>query len=164
MIVGLGLTPLAAAPARSFTRLGPREQLDVSSRASRLYLARVAAVQHSAAAQLLRAIPQARIGRRFQVVLDGLTVSLPATKLPALARLGFVRKIYPTLRYHLATDTSTAVIGATELQAMTGAKGDGLKIAIVDDGVDSTNPFLNPAGYSYPPGFPRAGSSGRHPR
>jgi minor extracellular serine protease Vpr len=157
VIVGLGLAPLAVAPGRRFTRLGPRKQLDVSSRASRLYLARVGAAQHSAAAQLLRAIPQARIGRRFQIVLDGLTVSLPATRLPALARLGFVRKIYPTLRYHLATDTSTAVIGATELQTLTGAKGDGLKIGIVDDGVDSTNPFLNPEGYSYPAGFPKGG-------
>jgi hypothetical protein len=81
-----------------------------------------------------------------------------------LARLGFVQKIYPSVRYHLATDTSPSVIGATELQTLTGAKGDGIKIGIVDDGVDSTNPFLNPAGYSYPAGFPKGGRKWTTPK
>ncbi len=129
----------------------------MTTAASRRYLARVVAAQRTAAAQLVRAIPQARVGRRFQIVLDGLTVSLPVTKLPALARLSFVRKIYPSVTYHLLTDTSPGVIGADELHAVTGARGDGIKIGIVDDGVDNTNPFLAPDGLSYPPGFPRGG-------
>jgi hypothetical protein len=157
VIVGLRLPPLAAAYGRTLASSRPTRRLDVASESSRRYLARVAAAQRVAASQLLRAIPQARIGRRFQVVLDGLTVSLPVTKLPALARLGFVGKIYPSIPYHLSTSTSPSVIGATELQTLTGAKGDGMKIGIVDDGVDSTNPFLSPAGYSYPPGFPKGG-------
>jgi len=157
VIVGLRLPPLAASYRRSFAASRPTRRLDLASESSRRYLARVVASQRVAAGQLLRAIPQARIGRRFQVVLDGLTVSLPVTKLPALARLGFVRKIYPSIQYHLSTSTSPSVIGATELQTLTGAKGDGMKIGIVDDGVDSTNPFLSPAGYSYPPGFPKGG-------
>ena len=157
VIVGLRLPPLAAAYGRSFAASRPTRRLDVASESSRRYLARVVAAQRVAASQLLRAIPQARIGRRFQVVLDGLTVSLPVTKLPALTRLGLVGKIYPSIPYHLSTSTSPSVIGATELQTLTGAKGDGMKIGIVDDGVDSTNPFLSPAGYSYPPGFPKGG-------
>ncbi len=155
VIVGLQIAPLAALYGRRLAGIGSTHRLDVSSLSSRLYLARVVAAQRVAAARLLQAIPAAQIGRRYQVVLDGFVVSLPVTKLPHLARLGFVRKIYPSIRYHLATDTSPSVIGATELQTLTGAKGDGIKIGIVDDGVDSTNPFLNPAGYSYPAGFPK---------
>ncbi len=30
-----------------------------------------------------------------------------------------------------------------------------MKIAVVDDGIDQTNPFFNPAGFSYPAGFPK---------
>src|SRR5205823_14819933 len=148
---------LAAAYGRGLAAFGTTRKLDVSTPASRRYVARVAATQRVAAAQLLRAIPQARIGRRFQIVLDGLTVSLPVTRLPRLARLSFVRKIYPSLTYHLATDTSPGVIGADELHALTGARGEGIKIGIVDDGVDPTNPFLRPDSLSYPPGFPRGG-------
>ena len=81
-------------------------------------------------------------------------MSLPATKLPLLARLPFVRKLYPSVTYHLLTDTSPGVIGADELHALTGARGDGVKIAIVDDGVDNTNPFLAPDGLDVSAGIP----------
>ncbi len=164
VIVGLPLPALASSQGRGLYAHGGIRRLDVGSAASRRYLAQLSATQRVAAARLLRAIPKARIGQRYQVVLDGFTVSLPVTKLPALARLGFVQKIYPSVRYHLATDTSPSVIGATELQTLTGAKGDGIKIGIVDDGVDSTNPFLNPTGYSYPAGFPKGGRKWTTPK
>ena len=164
VIVGLPLPPLASVRGRELSAQTGSPRLDVASSASRRYLARVATAQRVAAARLTDAIPEARIGRRYQVVLDGFVVSVPVTKLPRLARLRFVRKIYPSVRYHLATDTSPSVIGATELQTLTGVKGDGIKIAIVDDGVDSTNPFLNPAGYSYPAGFPKGGRKWTTPK
>ena len=164
VIVGLPLPALASAQGRLLSAQSGSRRLNVASSASRDYLARVATAQRVAATRLLRAIPEARIGRRYQVVLDGFVVSLPVTKLPRLARLGFVQKVYPSVRYHLATDTSPSVIGATELQTLTGAKGDGIKIGIVDDGVDSTNPFLNPAGYSYPAGFPKGGRKWTTPK
>ena len=164
VIVGLPLTPLAAYYGRHLAAYGGARKLNVASASSRRYLARLVAAQQIAARQLRRAIPEARIGRRFQVVLDGLTLSLPATKLPQLARLRFVRKIYPSVRYHLETDASPSVIGADELHATTGARGDGIKIGIVDDGVDNTNPFLNPAGYTYPPGFPKGARKWTSPK
>lgn len=164
LIVSLPLPPLAASYGRSFAARTGARQLDVSSGTSRAYLARVEAAQRAAAAELRRAIPEARIGRRFQVVLNGLTVTLPVTKLPQLVRLGFVRKIYPSVRYQLATDTSPGVIGADELHAVTGARGDGIKIAVVDDGVDNTNPFLAPESFSYPAGFPKGGRKWTTPK
>src|SRR5262249_31640373 len=164
VIVALQLPPLAAAYGRTFAAAGTTRKLDVATSSSRRYVARVVAAQRVAAARLLRAIPQARVGRRFQVVLDGLTVSLPYAKLPALTRLSFVRKVYPSMAYHLNTDTSPGVIGADELHALTGARGEGIKIGIVDDGVDSTNPFLAPDGLSYPPGFPKGGRKWTTPK
>src|ERR671931_173334 len=41
------------------------------------------------------------------------------------------------------------------LASLTGARGDGVKIGIVDDGVDQNNPFFDPSGFSYPAGFPK---------
>jgi subtilisin family serine protease len=125
---------------------------------------RVLAAQRSAAAELHRLMPNARIGRRFQVVLDAFTVSLPAAKLPGLAKLDFVNRVYPSMTYRRTTDTSPGVIGADELHALSGARGEGIKIGVVDDGVDSTNPFLDPAGFSYPAGFPRGGRKWTTPK
>jgi minor extracellular serine protease Vpr len=157
VIVGLQLPPLAAWSGRTLAAIGGKRKLSFSSSSSRSYLARIESAQKVAVAKLERAIPSARVGRRFQIVLDGVTVTLPATKLPQLVRLGFVRKVYPSVRYTLATDTSPSVIGADELHQVTDARGDGIKIGVVDDGVDNTNPFLNPVGFSYPPGFPKGG-------
>src|SRR5207248_1783498 len=140
------------------------QRLDVRTASSRTYLARVSAAQQVAAAQLRRAIPEASIGRRFRIVLDGLTVSVPAKRLPALVRLGFVAKVYPSVRFTLLTDRSPEVIGADVLHAATGARGDGIKIGVVDDGVDQTNPFFSPAGYTYPTGFPRGDTSYTTPK
>jgi minor extracellular serine protease Vpr len=155
VIVTLKLPPLAAAfRTRTLAGAASTQRLDVRAASSRAYLERVAAAQRAAAAQLRRAVPEARISRRFRIVLDGLTVSVPAKRLPELVRLGFVAKVYPSIRFTLALDRSPSIIGADVLHATTGARGDGVKIGVVDDGVDQTNPFFSPAGYAYPAGFP----------
>ena len=97
------------------------------------------------------------MSRRFGVLLDGLAVELPARRLPALAQMSFVRRIYPSLRYTLALNRSPTVIAATGFNTTTGTKGAGMKIAIVDDGIDQRNRFLNPDGLHYPAGYPRGG-------
>jgi subtilisin family serine protease len=101
------------------------------------------------------AIPSAQIQERFSILLDGLTVRLPTKSLPKLLGVQAVTKIYPNLSYYSTMDRGPGVIKATDLQAATGDKGQGIKIAVVDTGVDPTSPFLNPAGFAYPAGFPR---------
>ena len=75
-----------------------------------------------------------------------------------------MRKIYPSVRYHLDTNQSPAMIGADTFWATTGGRGDGIKIGVVDDGVDQTNPFFNPTGFTYPAGFPRGGKTCTTPK
>jgi minor extracellular serine protease Vpr len=157
VIVGLRMPPLAAVYGRTFAEAQARQKLDVSTTASRTYLAREVAAQQRAVTALRRAIPEARVDRRFQIVLDGITVTLPAAKLDRLARLGFAARIYPSMRCRLLTDTSPSVIEADQLHERTGARGDGIKIGVVDDGVDPTNSFLSANGFSYPAGFPKGG-------
>jgi minor extracellular serine protease Vpr len=155
VIATLALPPLAAARATDTFALGaPRRQLDVRSPASRAYLTRVAAAQRAAAGRIRAAIPEARIGRRFEVVLNGLTVDVPARRLPKLVSLGFAR-VYPSHSYRLNLNRSPSIIGSDALSAATGVHGEGIKIGVVDDGVDQTNPFFNPATFSYPAGFPQ---------
>ena len=153
-IVGLHSAPLAAYNRNLFA-LERRSKLNVRSVSSRDYLARLAREQRAAVAQLRRAIPSARVSYRYRLILNGFAVSLPAKRLPTLVRLSSVRKVYPSVRYTLDTNRSPAIIGADTMWATTGDRGDGVKIGIVDDGVDQTNPFFSPAGFSYPAGFPR---------
>jgi minor extracellular serine protease Vpr len=164
VIVRLAQPPLAAVFGRSLQAAGRSHQLDVSTRSSRAYLARLERLQNAAAAQLRRAIPSIRFSRRFQVLLNGLTVSVRTRDLPRLVRLPAVNRVYPSLSYTLNTNESPSVIAADALHARTGALGDGVKIAVVDTGIDETNPFLNATGMDYPPGFPRGGKKWTTPK
>src|SRR6476469_6382673 len=156
VIVRLSAPPLAAWSAdRSLSSASRARHLDVRSASSKAYLAKLAKLQDAVAAQVRAAIPSAQIEERFSILLDGLTVRLPATSLPKLLGLSTVTKIYPSLSYYSTMDRGPSVIKATDLQAATGDLGQGIKIAVVDTGVDSTSPFLNPAGFTYPAGFPR---------
>ena len=158
VIVRLAQPPLAAwQSGRRLQGVAAPARLNARSASSRAYLARLASAQRAAVAELRREIPEARVGRRFRVLLNGLTVELPASRLPALLRTSFATKVFPSVRYSLRTNRSPSLIGADTFSAATGARGAGVKIAVVDDGVDNANAFFNPSGFSYPAGYPRGG-------
>jgi hypothetical protein len=68
-----------------------------------------------------------------------------------------VAEVWPSVRYHaLAVRSGLQQIGADKLWGPDlSTAGTGMKIGIIDDGLDATNPFFTPTGYSYPPGFPK---------
>jgi minor extracellular serine protease Vpr len=164
VIVDLRLPPLAAARGRGLLAFSSQRRLSTSNTSSRAYLARLGRVQARAAARIRKAIPQARIEDRYRIVLDGFALRLPYRELPALGRIAAVSRIYPSLRYHLDTNKSPSVIHADTFWATTGGLGQGIKIGVVDDGVDTSNPFFNPAGFSYPARFPRGQTSYTTPK
>ena len=155
VIAALSLPPLARRYGRGLYAVGGRRKLAVHSATARAYVAELAAAQARAVQELRAQIPQARVEERFRILLDAVTVSLPDSRLPKLLGLHTFSRIYPVLHYTMADDTSPSVIGAPQIEQAAGADGHGIKIGVVDDGIDQTNSFFNPGGYSYPAGFPR---------
>ena len=156
VIVRLAAPPLAAwSGGRTLTTAARTHRLDLSSASSRAYLAKLARLQAAAVAQVKAAIPSAQVQEHYRVILDGFAVSLPAKKLPTLLRLASVDKVYPSLGYFTTMDRGPSVIDATQFEASSGDGGQGIKIGVVDTGVDPTNPFLSSNGFSYPAGFPK---------
>jgi subtilisin family serine protease len=154
VLVRLRSAPLAAWAGRTTAAATPR-RLDVRAPAARSYLAALAAEQRAAAAEIRREVAGAAVGRRFRVLVNALTVELPARSLAKLGALDSVTRVYPSIRYTLRTNRSPGLIGATAFESLTGSRGEGIKIAIVDDGVDISNPFFDPVGFTFPEGFPR---------
>ncbi|MEP6909557.1 MAG: S8 family serine peptidase [Actinomycetota bacterium] len=136
---------------------GTSRRLDVDSSSARRYLARIERAQNAAVAAIHEAIPGALVSRRFQVILDGVAVDLPVRRLTTLAALPFVTRIYPSVAYKLTLNKSPGLIHADTFWASTDDRGEGIKIGVVDDGVDQSHIFLAPTGMSYPPGFPKGG-------
>jgi subtilisin family serine protease len=112
--------------------------------------------QRALAARIETNLPAAQVRWRYQLVANGMAVVLPRSQLHSLQSLPGVARIYPSLRYRPLLDRSPQQIGAPALWApgLTNA-GEGIKIAVIDEGIDQTHPFFNPAGYQMPPGFPK---------
>ncbi|MBA2474443.1 MAG: S8 family serine peptidase [Actinobacteria bacterium] len=157
-VVELEAPPLARAleASRVFTAAARRERLHLRTPTSVSYLRGLAAQQQALARRIEQAIPGARVGWRYRIVLNGLAVSLPADRVSRLSSLPGVRGVYPSVRYRARLDRSPRLIGAPDLwgPGLTTA-GNGMKIGIVDDGIDQTHPFFDPRGFSAPAGFPK---------
>ena len=165
VIVRLSAAPLAAWRSdRGLAAASRTNTLDLHSASSRAYLAHLANLQAASEAQVRAAIPQAVFQEHYSVVLDGYALQLPERSLPKLVGLSTVNKVYPSLTYMATGDPGPTVIGAETLRAATGDAGQGIKIGVVDTGVDSTNPYLNPAGFSYPAGFPKGDTKETTPK
>jgi subtilisin family serine protease len=156
VVVTLPQPPLAEAPlqVRRLASAGAR-RLDLHATASRTYLRRLTAAQSTFEARLQRSIPDARVRWRYGVTLDGVAVVLPRNDLAALRRIPGAT-VWPSVSYHEQLDRSPSLIGATAIWGPTlSSAGNGMKIGIIDDGIDQAHPFFSPAGFSYPAGFPK---------
>jgi subtilisin family serine protease len=117
---------------------------------------RVAAEQAAFLRRLDRAIPAATVRWRYRLVANGFAVALPARSVPRLRALPGVSDVYSSARYTGTLDRSVPQIGAPQLWgSRLETAGDGVKIGIIDDGLDQSHPFFDPAGYSMPAGFPK---------
>ena len=158
VIVRLTPPPLALVQPsrRQLMGVGSVRRLDASSFGSRLYLAHLRSVQDAFAARLRRDVPGAAVERRYAVVLDALAVRVPVRSLARVEALPGVAAVYPVATYHATADTVPALVGAVPLWgAERSTAGQGIKIGIIDDGIDASAPFLAPAGLRAPAGFPR---------
>jgi subtilisin family serine protease len=160
VVVTLKAPPLAEAFIRArtlaYSSFARPNRLLLTAPASRDYLARLATTQRLVAARIRAAIPVAQTRWHYGVVLDGFSVVVPQSRLDSLARVPGVDRVWPTYTYHELLDRTPQLIGAPQVWGPTLATaGEGIKIGILDDGIDQTHPFFSPSGYSYPPGFPK---------
>ena len=93
-----------------------------------------------------------------------MAVELPATELARAAKLSFARKLYPSYRYTLALNRSPGLIGAGALAAAGGGTGEGMKIAVVDDGVDPRTGSSTRKASATRPGYPKGGTKWTTPK
>ena len=121
------------------------------------YRVRMRSAQDALAERVQSALPAAKIRWRYSIVANGFAVVVPRSQLGALAAVPGVDRVWPNVRYHaLRTVGGPEQIGADKLWGPNLATaGNGMKIGIIDDGLQATHPYFNPAGYAYPPGFPK---------
>jgi subtilisin family serine protease len=118
--------------------------------------ARIAAEQRTFHRELARRLPEAEVRWRYRLVANGFAVVLPEAQVPRLRTLPGVRDVFESASYEPQLDSTPQQIGAPGLWgAGLDTAGQGVKIGILDTGVDHDHPFFNPAGYAMPTGFPK---------
>ena len=141
VVLGLSQRPLGA------TRWAAGRQLQSRTLVS---------AQDALARRIESSIPDAQIRWRYRLVANGMAIVVPRAQLGRLTSLPGVDRIYPSVRYRTQLDRSPQQIGAPVLwgPGLTNA-GQGIKIAIIDEGIDQTHPLFSPSGYVMPAGYPK---------
>jgi subtilisin family serine protease len=114
--------------------------------------------QESVVETLLLEVPAARVGDRYQTVLNGFAVVLPADSVARLAKVPGVAGVHAVREYQPTMDASNIVMGAPAFWAALGGDdraGAGVRIGILDTGIDFSNPMFSDPSLLPPAGFPR---------
>jgi subtilisin family serine protease len=155
LVLASGATQRPAAPGDDLAEVVV--VLDSPALAEAPQAARTIDREQSAFLRELRAeIPSARVGWRYRLVANGFSVSLPQAEIEQMRSLEGVRSVYPSATYAPSVDDSPPQIGAPTVWGPTlDTAGQGVKIGIIDSGIDPSHPYFAPTGYSMPPGFPK---------
>ena len=134
--------------------------MGLRARRSPAYMRKLEAGQTQLERLIAQKVPSAQIRWRYRYVLDGLAVVVPRRQIRTLAKLPGVARVYRSVDYHPLLDESVPLIKAPQLWGPTRATaGQGIKIGIIDDGVDQAHRFFSPAGFAMPPGFPKGNTA-----
>lgn len=160
-MIALALTGPAAAEA------GPRVTVVVELAAEPVHGKRglagrnavraIESVERRVESRILALDRSAEVGWRYRHVLAGFSVSVPAELVDDLQQLPEIVAVYPSVTYRPLLSKTPGDIGATELwgSGVGENRGRGIKVGVIDDGIDAAHPFFDPSGFTTPPGFPR---------
>ena len=157
-----GVSGLAA------TQAAPGQRLDVNSPASQAYLNYLNGQHNQFKGWLQNNNPHVQLVREFSILFNGIAVKLNNAHIPDVAKGPGAAAVTPEVIYHPDMDVSPFLIGLTSGIVPTGVDqglwlalgghanaGAGMKIGIIDTGIDQTHPFLTDATLTPPAGFPK---------
>jgi minor extracellular serine protease Vpr len=147
------LVQLNGDPLSTYTKTKPAQgkKIDFSSNTTKSYRAQLSALRNDYKAWLRANVPQAKVTGEFDISLNAVAVQLNGATLAQVAAAPQVKRAeYEGLYRPNFSDPDLAIIKAKQAWAAggTNGKGDGVKIAIVDTGIDITHPCFSDAGYS----------------
>jgi minor extracellular serine protease Vpr len=172
VIIQLHDPPLATyqggIPGLAPTEATPGQRLDVNSPASQAYLNYLNGQHTQFKGWLQNNNPHVQVVREFSILFNGIAIKLNDAHIADVARGPGADAVTPEVIYHPDMDVSPFLIGLTSGIVPTGVDmglwaalgghanaGAGMKIGIIDTGIDQTHPFLTDASLTPPAGFPK---------
>jgi len=107
--------------------------------------------------RLKRISPRIVRRRRFTGLLNGMSVEMPRGYLSRIRSMPEVLSIVPNRRYHFSLTRSNDLMNAPLIWQLVGGQdvaGQGIKIGIIDTGIDHTHPMFEDEQFELPEGYP----------
>ena len=145
--------PLSVAPR---TRPVGGHKVDFASATVREERARLAAIRRDFRSWLRTNAPQARVTRELDTALHVVGVALNGTSLATLRRAPLALRVsyQQVYRAQAHDDPDLSLVRANQAWANAGGDvnaGRGVKVAVIDSGIDVTHPCFDDAGYPAQP-------------
>ncbi len=148
------LVQLAGDPLSISARTKPPKgkKIDFNSSTVKSERARLSALRNDFKAWLRANAPKAKVTGEYDISLNAVAVRLNGTSLATLRSAPMVRRAeLQGLYYPTAEDPDLSIIKAPQAWQTGGGPanaGEGVKIAIVDSGIDTRHPCFSDAGYA----------------
>jgi minor extracellular serine protease Vpr len=136
----------------------PRKGIDFESPNAREYEAQIDREHDDFKSRAGLLAPSLRVRAEFRKLANAVSIETSPTELAAIAALPGVKRVEMVKEFHAMLDASVPLINAPavwEKLGGVGAAGQGVKIAIIDTGIDITNPMFSGDGFTMPAGFPK---------
>ncbi len=113
-------------------------------------------------AEKVAVLPGARMEGSLTTVMNALMVRIPPEQYNSLRSLPGIKKVYFSRLHKRLLDTSAELVNAQGLWSKAGGSsvaGRGVKIGIIDTGIDITNPMFIDNSLTVPSGYPKGESA-----
>src|SRR5437773_5611299 len=149
------LVQLSGDPLSTYVRTKPAQgkKIDFNGNAVKSYRAQLSALRNDYKAWLRANVPQAKVTAEFDISLNAVAVQLNGATLQQVAAAPQVRRAeYQGLYRPIGiNDPDLGIIDAIQAWNAGGGPanaGEGVKVAVVDTGIDITHPCFSDAGYA----------------
>jgi len=150
---GSALVQLKGDPLSTYVKTQPAhgKKIDFNSATVKSYRAQLSALRNDFKAWLRANAPRAKVTSQYDLSLNAVAVELNGESLATIAASPLVlRAEYEGLYYPVAEDPDLDLISAPQAWNVGGGSataGEGVKVAIVDSGIDATHPCFDDTGY-----------------
>lgn len=142
----------------SATMIGPRQHLSVSNQAVKRYRSYLGTERAHYKNWIKSKLRSAKITKEFSLAFNGVGVKATAAEAAQLAKGPGVERVVKGKWYSPMMNRSNKIIH-TAPAWKSGYDGAGIKVAVIDSGIDQNHPFLRDASLATPSGFPKVSNN-----